>query len=137
MEFPECYIYQAMEKVKVIQEILIMAQSRQKSYTDVWRRLLEFEVDYWVYLKVSPLKDDMRFGKKWKLSPRYIGPYWISKRMGNVAYELELQKELVAVNSVIHISMLKKCMSDPSLIVPNKNIGIKDNLSYEEIPMQI
>ena len=48
-----------------------------------------------------------------------------------------LQKELVAVNSVIHISMLKKCMSDPSLIVPNKNIGIKDNLSYEEIPMQI
>ncbi|WMV54204.1 hypothetical protein MTR67_047589 [Solanum verrucosum] len=64
-----------MEKVKVIQERLKTAQSRQKSYTDVKRIALEFEVDDWVYLKVSPIKGVTRFGKKGKLSPRYIGPY--------------------------------------------------------------
>ncbi|WMV51215.1 hypothetical protein MTR67_044600 [Solanum verrucosum] len=79
----------------------------------------------------------MRFGKKGKLSPRYIGPYRISKRVGNVAYELELPQELVAVHPVFHISMLKKCMGDPSLIIPTEDIGIKDSLSYEEIPVQI
>ncbi|WMV24393.1 hypothetical protein MTR67_017778, partial [Solanum verrucosum] len=83
-------VHQAMEKEKVIQERLKMAQSRQKSYTDVRRRALEFEVDDWVYLKVSPMKGVMRFGKKGKLSARYIGPYRIVKRVGNVAYELEL-----------------------------------------------
>ncbi|KAH0633253.1 hypothetical protein KY284_036039 [Solanum tuberosum] len=128
---------QAMEKVKVIQERLKTAQSRQKTYTDVRRRELEFEVDDWVYLKVSPMKGVMRFGKKGKLSPRYIGPYRISKRIGNVAYELELSQELAAVHLVFHISMLKKCMGNPSLIIPTENIGIKDNLAYEEIPVQI
>ncbi|KAH0706733.1 hypothetical protein KY289_011809 [Solanum tuberosum] len=95
--------------------------SRQKSYTDVRRRALEFEVDDWVYLKVSPMKGVMRFGKKGKLSPRYIGPYRISKRIGNVTYELELPQELVAVHPVFHISMLKKCMDDPSLIIPTED----------------
>ncbi|WMV24633.1 hypothetical protein MTR67_018018 [Solanum verrucosum] len=83
------------------------------------------------------MKVIMRFGKKGKLSPRYIGPYRISKRIGNVAYKLELPSELAAVHPVFHISMLKKCMYDPSLIVPTENIGIKDNLSYEEIPVEI
>ncbi|KAH0739920.1 hypothetical protein KY290_038625 [Solanum tuberosum] len=104
-------VHQAMEKVKVIQERLKMAQSRQKSYTDVRRRVLEFEVDDWVYLKVSPIKGIMRFGKKGKLSPRYIGPYRIAKRIDNVAYELELPQELAAVHP--------------------------DSLSYVEIPVQI
>ncbi|KAK4727229.1 hypothetical protein R3W88_032146 [Solanum pinnatisectum] len=79
----------------------------------------------------------MRFGKKGKLSPRYIGPYRISKRIGNVAYEVELPQELATVHSVFHISMLKKCMGDPSLIIPTEDIGIKDILSYEEIPVKI
>ncbi|WMV25537.1 hypothetical protein MTR67_018922 [Solanum verrucosum] len=79
----------------------------------------------------------MRFGKKGNLSPRYIGPYKISKRIGNVAYELELPQELAAVHPVFHVSMLKKCMGDHSLIIPMENIGIKDNLSYEEIPVEI
>ena len=94
-------------------------------------------MDDWVYLKVSPMKGIMRFGKKGKSSPRYIGPYKIFKRVGNVAYELELPQELVAVHPVFHVSMLKKCMGDPSLIVPTKNVGIKDILSYEEILVQI
>ncbi|WMV41399.1 hypothetical protein MTR67_034784 [Solanum verrucosum] len=83
------------------------------------------------------LKGVMRFGKKWKRSPRYIGPYMISNRIGNVAYELELPKELATVHPVFHISMLKKCMGDPSLIIPTEDIGIKDSICYDEIPMQI
>ncbi|WMV54288.1 hypothetical protein MTR67_047673 [Solanum verrucosum] len=83
------------------------------------------------------MKGVMRFGKKGKLSPRYIGPYKISKRIGNVAYELELPQELAVDHSVFHISMLKKCMGDPSLIIPTEDIGIKDSLSYKEIPVQI
>ncbi|WMV57783.1 hypothetical protein MTR67_051168 [Solanum verrucosum] len=126
-----------MEKVKVIQERLKTAQSRHKSYTDVRRRELEFELNVWVYLKVSPMKGVMRFGKKGKLNPRYIGPYRISKRIGNVAYELELPQELEAVHPIFHISMLKTCMGDPSLMIPTEDIGIKDSLSYEEIPVQI
>ncbi|WMV46209.1 hypothetical protein MTR67_039594 [Solanum verrucosum] len=83
------------------------------------------------------MKGVMRFGKKGKLSPRYIGPYRISKSIGNVAYKLELPQELAAVHPVFHIFMLKKCMGNPSLSIPIKYIGIKDNLSYEEIPIQI
>ncbi|WMV59231.1 hypothetical protein MTR67_052616 [Solanum verrucosum] len=83
------------------------------------------------------MKGVMRFGNKGRLSPWYIGPYRISKRIGNVAYELELPQELAAVHPVFHVSMLKKCMGDPSLIIPMEDIGIKDSLSYEEIPVQI
>ncbi|WMV58239.1 hypothetical protein MTR67_051624 [Solanum verrucosum] len=98
---------------------------------------LEFEVDDWVYLKVSPLKGVLRFGKKGKLNSLYIGPYIISKRIGNATYELELLPELPTVHLVFHILMLKKFMDHPSLIIPTENIGIKDNLSYEEIPVEI
>ena len=128
-------VHQVVEKVRVIQERLKTVQSLQKSYTDVRRRELEFEVDDWVYLKVSPMKGVMRFGKKGKLSPRYIGPYRIVKRIGIVDYELELPQELAAVHPVFHVSMLKKCMGDPSLIIPTEDIGITDRLYYEEIPI--
>ncbi|WMV14272.1 hypothetical protein MTR67_007657 [Solanum verrucosum] len=83
------------------------------------------------------MKGVMRFGKKGKISPRYIGPYRISKRIGNVAYNVELPQELAAVHRVFHITMLKKCMDDSSLIILTENIGIKDSLSYGEIPAQI
>ncbi|WMV58451.1 hypothetical protein MTR67_051836 [Solanum verrucosum] len=97
----------------------------------------EFEVDDWVYLKVSPMKGVMRFGKWGKLTPRYIGPYRISKRVSSVAYELELASELAEVHPMFHLSMLKKCMCDPSFIISTKNIGIKDKPSYKKIPVQI
>ncbi|WMV46957.1 hypothetical protein MTR67_040342 [Solanum verrucosum] len=83
------------------------------------------------------MKGIMRFGKKGKLSPRYIGHYRIAKRIGKVAYELELPQELATIHPVFHISMLKKCMGNPSLIIPTGDIGVKDSLSYEEIPVQI
>ena len=81
-------VQQAVDKVKLIREWLLTAQSRQKSYADNRRRQLEFEVGDWVFLKVSPMKGVMRFGKKGKLNPRYIGPYQIVRRIGKVAYVL-------------------------------------------------
>ncbi|WMV37928.1 hypothetical protein MTR67_031313 [Solanum verrucosum] len=83
------------------------------------------------------MKGVLRFGNKGKLSPRYSVPYTISKRICNVAYELELPLELASVHSIFNISMLKKCMRDPSVAIPSKNIGIKDSLSYGEIPVEI
>ena len=82
---PDSVLY-AMEKVKLIRDRLKTSQSRQKSYTDIRRKELEFQVDDWVFLKVSPMEGVMSFGKKGKLIPRYIDPYKILKRIGNVAY---------------------------------------------------
>ncbi|TMX05617.1 hypothetical protein EJD97_014889 [Solanum chilense] len=79
----------------------------------------------------------MRLIKKGKHSPRYIRHYRISKRLDNVAYQLELPQELEAVNSVFHMSMLKKFLGDTSLILSTVNVWIKDNLSYEEVRVQI
>ncbi|XP_059282047.1 uncharacterized protein LOC132035912 [Lycium ferocissimum] len=83
------------------------------------------------------MKGVMRFGKKGKLSPRYIGPYRILRKVGLVAYELELPQDLTAVHPVFHVSMLRKCVRDPSLIVPADTITVKDGLTYEEIPVAI
>ena len=99
---PTSVLY-AMEKVQLIRDRLKKAQSHQKSYADVRRRELEFQVDDWVFIKVSPMKGVMRFGKKGKLSPRYVGPYKIFKRVVKVAYKLELQAELAAAYPVFHI----------------------------------
>ncbi|XP_027773734.1 uncharacterized protein LOC114077628 [Solanum pennellii] len=79
----------------------------------------------------------MRLCKKGKLSTRYIGPYRISKRIGKVAYGLELPQDLATVQKTFQVSMLKKRMDDPSLIVPTEDIGINNSLSYEKIPVQI
>ena len=81
-------VLDAIEKVQLIRDRLKIAQSRQKSYVDVRRRELEFQVDNWVFLKVSPMKGVMRFGKKGKLSLRFVGLYRILKRVGNMAYKL-------------------------------------------------
>ncbi|XP_070046023.1 uncharacterized protein [Nicotiana tomentosiformis] len=79
----------------------------------------------------------MRFGKKGKLSPRYVGPYRIIQRIGQVAYRLELPTEMSLVYPVFHISMLKKVVRDPSLIVPVETIEVNEGLTYEEIPITI
>ncbi|WMV58865.1 hypothetical protein MTR67_052250 [Solanum verrucosum] len=94
-------VYEAIKKVRFIRDRLKIAQSRQKSYADNRKRDLEFEVGDWVYLKISPMKGVMRFGENGKLSPRYVGPYEILKRVGNVAYELNLPNELALVHPIL------------------------------------
>ena len=96
-----------------------------------------FQEEDKVYLKISPIEGVVRFGKKGKLNPRYVGTYEILQRVGKYAYELKLPSELALVDPIFHISMLKKCIGDPKTILPNKGLGVKDKLSYEEIPIQI
>ena len=83
------------------------------------------------------MKGVVRFGKKGKLSPRYMGPCEILKRLGKVAYEFKLLSELASVHLVFHISMLKKCICDPLSILPIEGLRVKNNLSYEESPVQV
>ena len=115
----------AMEKVQLIRDRLKTAQSRQKSYGDVRIRELEFQVDDWLFLKISPMKGVMIFGKKRKLNTRYVGPYKIMKRVGKVAYELELPAQLATVHQVFHILLLKKCVGDPASVVPLESASEK------------
>ena len=79
----------------------------------------------------------MRYDKKGKLSPRYVFPYKILKRVGKVAYELEFPVELAAVHLVFHISLLKKCVGDPASIVTLESVAVKDSLSYNDVPVEI
>ena len=90
-----------------------------------------------MYLKISPMKGVVRFGKKGKLNPRYVGPYDIFQRVGKVSYELKLPSELASVHPVFHVSMLKKCIGDPEFILAIEGLGAKDNLSYEEVLLRI
>ncbi|XP_060216557.1 uncharacterized protein LOC132644034 [Lycium barbarum] len=112
-------------------------ESRQKFYKDVRRKDLEFQVNDWVFLKVLSMKGVMRFGKKEKLTSRYIGPYRILRRVGKVAYELEFPQDLIDVHQVFHVSMLRKCVGDPSSVVPTDIIMVNDSFTYEEVPMEI
>ena len=79
----------------------------------------------------------MRFGRKGKLSPRYVGPYVILQCVGEVAYEFALPAELASVYLVFHVSMIKKCLGDPASILPVEGLGVDENLSYEEVPVEI
>nr|XP_033516013.1 uncharacterized protein LOC117280405 [Nicotiana tomentosiformis] len=131
------FVCEALEKVHLIRERLKAAQNRQKSYSDKRHRDLDFMVSDKVFLKVSPMKGVMRFGRKGKLSPRFIGPYEIIEKKGNVAYELALPVELSSVHPVFHVSMLRKYIHDESHIIPTDTIEIKEGLTYEEVPIEI
>ncbi|WMV50387.1 hypothetical protein MTR67_043772 [Solanum verrucosum] len=130
-------VLEAMKNVWLIRERLKIAQSQQKSYTDVRRRYLEFYVYDWVYLKISSKKGVMRYGKKGNLSPIYVGPYKSFRRISKVTYELDFPIDLVLVYLVFHVHLLKKCGGDPTYIVPFEILGIKQRLSYEEVPIEI
>ncbi|WMV08145.1 hypothetical protein MTR67_001530, partial [Solanum verrucosum] len=87
--------------------------------------------------KVSSIKGVMRFGKKRKLGPKYVGPYRILTRVGKVAYKLQLPAELVAIHPVFLISLLNKCVGDPASIVPLESLAVNDSLIYEEVQVEI
>ncbi|GKC55852.1 putative reverse transcriptase domain-containing protein [Tanacetum coccineum] len=109
----------------------------QKSYADVRRRPLEFNVGDKVMLKVSPWKGVIHFGKRGKLSLRYIGPFKVLERVGPIAYKLELPRELQGIHNTFHVSNLKKCLSDESLITPLDEIQLDDKLHFIEEPVEI
>nr|GEU48912.1 putative reverse transcriptase domain-containing protein [Tanacetum cinerariifolium] len=101
------------------------------------RKPLEFKVGDKVMLKVSPWKGVIRFGKRGKLNPRYIGPFKILAKVGMVAYRLELPKKLSQVHITFHVSNLKKCFFDESLAIPLDEIQIDDKLNFIEEPIEI
>jgi hypothetical protein len=111
-------IQEAEEQVRIIRENLRVAQTIQKSYADNRRRPLEFEEGDYVYLKVSPLRGMKRFQVKGKLSPHFIGPIMIFRRVGEMAYQLELPASLSDVHNVFHVSQLKKYLRVPEEQLP-------------------
>ncbi|KAL5540482.1 hypothetical protein UlMin_043076 [Ulmus minor] len=131
------FVSTTTDAIEKIQKRMRAAQSRQKSYADKRRRPLEFDEGDHVFLKIAPMKGVMRFGRKGKLSPRFIGPFEILKRVGNVAYQLALPPSLSAVHNVFHVSMLKKYVSDPSHVLQEAPVEIDEKLSYEERPVRI
>lgn len=122
--FYPCLVYRAVEKVKLIRDRLKAVQSHQKSYADVRHRELDFEVGDKVFIKVSPMKGVLRFGKKGKLSPRFVGPYAILRKVSNIAYTLELPSCFSSIYPVFHVYMLRKHLGDLSLMVPLEGLVI-------------
>ncbi|PWA90032.1 reverse transcriptase domain-containing protein [Artemisia annua] len=130
-------IHETNEKIVQIRQRLQAARDRQKSYANVRRKPLEFQVGDKVMLKVSPRKGVFHLGKQGKLSSRYIGPFKVLERIGPVAYRLELPDELSNIHDTFHVSNLKKCLSDESLIVPMKELQLDDKLNFTEEPIEI
>ena len=126
-----------LEKIKIIRERLKVAQDRNKSWADSKRRPLEFRPGEKVYLKVSPTKGVMRFGRSGKLSPRYMGPYEILDGVGPLAYRLALPPALSRIHNVFHVSQLRRYVSEPSHILEDQPVEVKENLSVEEVPLRI
>ncbi|XP_027109197.1 uncharacterized protein [Coffea arabica] len=131
------WIEEAREKVKLIHQRIQITQSRQKSYTDNRRKDLEFAVGDQVFLKITPLKASLMAGKGKKLQPRFVGPYKILQRVGNVAYKLELLPSLSRIHNIFHVSMLKKYHPDSSHVLQPENIEIDKALIYEEKPIKL
>jgi hypothetical protein len=127
----------AKKKVRMIRDNLKIAQSRQKSYADTRRRELTFEVGDYVYLNVSPMRSVKRFNMKGKFAPRYIGPFKIIERRGEVAYQLELPESLAGVHDVFHVSQLKKCLRVPEEQILLEELTVKEDLTYEEFLVRV
>jgi hypothetical protein len=121
----------------MVRESLKVAQTQQKSYADKRRRDLSFEVDDFVYLKVSPMRGTRRFKVKGKLAPWYVGPFKIVDRKGEVAYQLELPPQLSDVHDVFHVSQLKKCLRVPEEQQLMEELDVGGDLTYSERPIKI
>jgi hypothetical protein len=113
------------------------AQARQNSYADKQRKPLYFQVEDYVYLKVSPMKGVSRFGVKVRLPPWYIGPFPVLEQCGPVAYQLQLPETLSAVHNVFHVSQLKKCLRVPDRTVEVTDVALEPDLTYSEHPIRV
>ena len=125
------------EKVSLIRQRLLTTQSRQKSYADVRRRPLEFEVGDHVFLKVMPERGVVRFGKRDKLSPRFIGPFEILERVGTITYRLALPPNMSGVHEVFYVSLLRRYTPDPAHVVDWGEIEVDTDVTFEEGPVCI
>ncbi|GJX24362.1 hypothetical protein Tco_0228807 [Tanacetum coccineum] len=125
------------KKISQIKDQLKVARDRQKRYADKRRKPLEFSVGDHILLKVSHWKGVVRFGKKGKLTPRFVGPFEIIERIGPVAYQLRLPHKLSSVHDTFYVLNLKKCLADPTLHVPLEEIQVDAKLNFIEEPVEI
>ncbi|GJV46704.1 putative reverse transcriptase domain-containing protein [Tanacetum coccineum] len=130
-------VQETTDKVVVIRDRLKAARDRPKNYADNRRKPLEFQVGDHVMLKVSPWKGIVRFGRKGKLAPRFVGPFEILERIGYVAYKLRLLEELSSVHDTFHVSILKKCLAYANLHVPLDEIKVDKTIRFVEEPLEI
>ncbi|GJR58684.1 putative reverse transcriptase domain-containing protein [Tanacetum coccineum] len=130
-------IHETTEKIVQIKTKIQAARNRQKSYANIRRKPMVFQVGDMVMLKVSPWKGVVHFGKRGKLNPRYVGPFKVIERVGTVAYKLELPQQLSRVHNTFHVSNLKKCLSDESLVIPLEELRVDDKLHFVEEPVEV
>ena len=130
-------IQETKEKVKMIRERLKVTTDIQKSYANMRRKDIRYEIDEKVFLKVSPWKKVMRFRKKRKLSTRFIGLYEVTEKVGPVVYRLTLPPDSEKIHNVFHVSMLRRYRSDPSHVVSSETIELRLDLTYEKEPVEI
>nr|GEZ31852.1 putative reverse transcriptase domain-containing protein [Tanacetum cinerariifolium] len=130
-------VYETTQKIIQIKSRIQAACDRQKSYADVRRKPLEFQVGDKVMLKVSPWKGIIRFGKRGKLYLRYTGPFKVLAKIGPIAYRIKLPQQLSRFHSTFYVYNLKKCLSDESLVIPLNEIQIDDNLHFFEGSIEI
>jgi hypothetical protein len=128
-------VNEAEEKIRIIQANLKTAQSRQKSYADIRRSPLRFQVGDFVYLRVSPTRGIQRFGVKGKLAPRYVGPFEILEICGPVAYRLQLPPKLAPIHNIFHVSQLRKCAKVPTEVIDPQTVKIEADLTYTKHPI--
>ncbi|GJZ48181.1 putative reverse transcriptase domain-containing protein [Tanacetum coccineum] len=136
VEFTYNNTYHAIIKAAPYEALYRKCRS-PKNYVDKRLKPLEFEVGDMVLLKVSPWKGVVRFGKRGKLSPRYIGSFKILASVGLVAYTLELPKELKGIHSTFHVSNLKKCLAEGDIVVPMEEIQLDNKFHMIEEPVEI
>nr|GEW48445.1 putative reverse transcriptase domain-containing protein [Tanacetum cinerariifolium] len=130
-------VRETMEKIVQINNRLLTARSRQKSYANLKRRLMEFEVGDKVMLKVSPWRGVIRFEKHGKLSPRFIRPFKVIERIGPVAYKLGLSEKLCEIHDTFHVSNLKRFFVNDDVVIPLDEFQLDDKLHFLKEPVEI
>jgi hypothetical protein len=130
-------VRETTKTVKMIRDKMKISQSRQKSYHDKRRKDLEFQEGDHVFLRVTPTTGVGRALKAKKLTPRFIGPYQITSRVGKVAYRVALPPNLSNLHDVFHVSQLRKYIPDPSHVIQMDDIQVRDNLTVETMPLRI